>query len=96
MEPEEHSAPAATNDESPADGAGTTGSTAGSTASSTVGGEAAAPSAEPFQADLIEADLADVEVALARLDAGTYWTDEVTGEPLPETLLETRPAARRA
>ena len=43
--------------------------------------------AEPFQADLIEADLADVEVALARLDAGTYWTDEVTGEPLPDGLL---------
>lgn len=46
--------------------------------------------------DAIEADLADVEVALARLDAGTYWTDEVTGEPLPDELLEARPTARRA
>ena len=25
--------------------------------------------------DAIERDLADVEVALARLDAGSYWTD---------------------
>ena len=33
--------------------------------------------------DGIERDLADVEVALARLDAGTYWTDEVTGDQLP-------------
>jgi len=50
----------------------------------------------PFRADEIEADLAAVEVALARLDAGTYWTDEVTGEPLPEELLLEHPAARRA
>lgn len=55
------------------------------------------PQAGPsLDLDAIERDLADVEAALARLDAGTYWTDEVTGEPLPETLLETRPAARRA
>ena len=33
--------------------------------------------------DRIEADLAGVEVALDRLDAGTYWTCEVTGQPLP-------------
>ncbi len=45
--------------------------------------------------DRIEADLADVEVALARLDAGTYWTDEVSGEPLAESLLAERPTARR-
>jgi len=52
--------------------------------------------AQPYRADEIEADLAAVEVALARLDAGTYWTDEVTGEPLPEELLQQHPAARRA
>ncbi len=46
--------------------------------------------------DGIGRDLADVEVALSRLDAGTYWTDEVTGEPLPTELLEQHPAARRA
>jgi RNA polymerase-binding transcription factor DksA len=45
--------------------------------------------------DLIERDLADVEIALARLDAGTYWVDEVTGEPLPADLLADHPTARR-
>ena len=46
--------------------------------------------------DTIERDLAGVEVALARLDAGTYWTDEATGEALPAELLEQHPTARRA
>jgi RNA polymerase-binding transcription factor DksA len=46
--------------------------------------------------DAIERDLADVEVALARLDAGTYWTDEVTGQPLDDARLAERPTARRA
>ncbi len=50
----------------------------------------------PLDLDGIERDLADVEVALARLDAGTYWTDEVTGDPLPESLLAEQPTARRA
>ena len=45
--------------------------------------------------DAIERDLADVEVALARLDAGTYWTDEVTGAELPADLLDAQPTARR-
>ncbi len=45
--------------------------------------------------DAIERDLADVEAALARLDAGTYWTDEVTGQPLSTELLARRPLARR-
>ena len=45
--------------------------------------------------DAIEHELAGVEVALARLDAGTYWTDEVTGQPLPAELLEQHPTARR-
>ncbi len=43
----------------------------------------------------IESDLAAVEAALSRLDAGTYWTDEVTGEPLPEALLDENPLLRR-
>jgi RNA polymerase-binding transcription factor DksA len=46
--------------------------------------------------DRIERDLADVEVALARLDAGTYWIDEVTGVPLDEQHLAEHPTARRA
>lgn len=50
----------------------------------------------PLDLDGIEGDLAAVEVALGRLDDGSYWTDEVTGEPLPDELLAERPAARRA
>ena len=46
--------------------------------------------------DAIERDLADVETALARLDDGTYWTDEVTGAPIPDAVLDEHPAARRA
>jgi RNA polymerase-binding transcription factor DksA len=51
--------------------------------------------AAPLDLDAIERELADVEVALARLDAGTYWTDEVTGAPLDDELLARRPTARR-
>ncbi len=56
-----------------------------------------APTNPPDVLDLdgIERDLADVEVALARLDAGTYWTDEVTGQPLPAELLQQQPTVRR-
>ena len=50
---------------------------------------------QPLDLDAIERDLADVEVALTRLDAGTYWTDEVTGEELPTNLLAANPTARR-
>lgn len=46
--------------------------------------------------DAVERDLADVDAALARLEAGTYWTDEVTGETLPDELLEQHPTARTA
>ena len=46
--------------------------------------------------DRIAQDLADVEIALERLDEGTYWTCEVTGEePLPDDLLAADPVARR-
>ena len=45
--------------------------------------------------DAMERELAAVEVALVRLDAGTYWTCEVTGAPLPDQLLAEHPAARR-
>lgn len=44
----------------------------------------------------IEAELADVDSALERLEAGTYFTDEVTGQPLSEELLTNNPIARRA
>ena len=46
--------------------------------------------------DTVERDLAGVEAALERLDQGTYFTDEVTGEPIPLEVLETNPTARRA
>jgi RNA polymerase-binding transcription factor DksA len=46
--------------------------------------------------DAIERDLADVEVALNRLDDGSYWTDEVTGEAIPHDVLAHRPTARHA
>ena len=51
--------------------------------------------AVPVDLDAIAADLADVELALSRLEAGTYWTDEVTGEPLPDDVLAASPTARR-
>ncbi len=46
--------------------------------------------------DTVEHDLTAVEVALNRLDDGTYWTDEVTGQPIPEHVLVHDPLARRA
>ena len=49
----------------------------------------------PLNLDAIEADLAGVDVALSRLDDGSYWTDEVSGAPLDASLLETHPTARR-
>jgi RNA polymerase-binding transcription factor DksA len=38
--------------------------------------------------------LAEIEAALARLDAGTYGTCEVCGEQIPSERLEVRPVAR--
>src|SRR5207253_2230664 len=42
----------------------------------------------------IEAELADVDHALHRLDDGTYGTCEVDGKPISEARLEALPAAR--
>src|SRR6266513_2138362 len=42
----------------------------------------------------IDAELADVEHALRRIDDGTYGTCEVDGKPIPEERLEAVPAAR--
>ena len=49
----------------------------------------------PLDLDAIARELDGVEVALERLDAGTYWTDEVTGERLPDDVLDEDPTARR-
>ena len=51
---------------------------------------------EPLDLDRSERDLAGVEAALTRLDDDTYWTDEVTGEPIPDEVLADDPVARRA
>ena len=56
------------------------------------------PGADRPTVDLerVTADLEGVEAALKRLDDGTYWTDEVTGEPIPDHVLSVNPVARRA
>ena len=43
----------------------------------------------------IEAELDDVETALARLEDGTYGTCEVCAAALPDDVLADEPAARR-
>lgn len=42
----------------------------------------------------LEAELAELEAALQRVDDGTYGVDEVTGEPIPAERLEAYPTAR--
>ncbi len=42
----------------------------------------------------LEADLAEIEAALARLDEGTYGIDENTGEPIDRARLDAMPTAR--
>ena len=54
------------------------------------------PSSEEVDLDAVERDLSAVEVALNRLADETYWTDEVTGEPIPDDVLAHDPLARRA
>ena len=46
--------------------------------------------------DAVERDLRGVEIALERLDEGTYRTDELDGRPIPDDVLERDPIARRA
>ena len=42
----------------------------------------------------LEAELAELEAALRRIDEGTYGVDEVTGKPIDPERLEVQPAAR--
>ena len=51
---------------------------------------------EDIDLDGIERDLDDVQTALDRLADGTYWTDEVTGEPIADDVLVEHPTARSA
>ena len=50
----------------------------------------------PIDLDRIEQDLADVDVALGRLEDGTYWTCEVTGAEIPAEKLAENPTLRRS
>jgi hypothetical protein len=52
-------------------------------------------SASPLDLGDIDVKLDAVEVALVRLENGTYFTDEITGKPLDEQLLTNNPIARR-
>ena len=45
--------------------------------------------------DGIEADLADIDLALARLDAGTYGTCDTCGAAIDDAVLAERPATHR-
>ena len=54
------------------------------------------PASSPLDLDAIDQDLTDVETALQRLDAGSYFVDEITGAPLSQDLLNSNPTARRA
>ena len=56
----------------------------------------AADGADPVDLAAIERDLDAVEAALPRLDDGTYWVDERTGEPISDQVLAADPVARRA
>lgn len=52
-------------------------------------------STPPNDLAAIERDLAGVEAALTRLDDGSYWFDEATGEPIPDAALVDDPVTRR-
>lgn len=56
---------------------------------------AAATPSDELDLAAIEADLDDVQAALARLADDSYWTDEVTGEPIPTEVLAATPLTRR-
>jgi RNA polymerase-binding transcription factor DksA len=44
--------------------------------------------------DAIQRDLEGVQAALERLNEGTYWTDEVTGDIIPSEVLDAFPLTR--
>ncbi len=44
--------------------------------------------------DDLEAELAEIEAAIERIENGTYGIDEVTGAPIDEARLEAIPVAR--
>jgi hypothetical protein len=59
------------------------------------------PDAEPsvvtapgIDLDAIKRDLEGVQAALERLNEGIYWTDEVTGDIIPNEVLDAFPLTR--
>ena len=57
--------------------------------------ETTASTTDSALVDLIERDLNDVDVAMDRLEKGTYFSDEITGAPLQTDFLTANPLARR-
>lgn len=66
------------------------------TAPTAVEHAAAATAGDALDLDAHERTLDDVAHALQRLDDGTYWTNERTGDRLPDVVLEADPTARHA
>lgn len=58
--------------------------------------DATLPAGAPLDLDDIAADFDAVNAALERLEDGTYFTDEVTGQPIDPAVLAARPTARHA
>ena len=57
--------------------------------------ETTASNTDSALVDAIERDLNDVDVAMDRLEKGSYFSDEITGAPLQTDFLTTNPLARR-
>ena len=57
--------------------------------------ETPADNADNKMIEAIERDLNDVDLAMDRLEKGTYFSDEVTGAPLRPEFLAANPLARR-
>ena len=57
--------------------------------------ETTADNADNEMVEAIELDLNDVDVAMDRLEKGTYFNDEVTGAVLQTAFLAANPLARR-
>jgi hypothetical protein len=54
------------------------------------------PTADDPSLDQLADDLAGVEQALERLEDGTYWIDDTSGEPVSGDVLSDDPTAHRA
>ena len=59
-------------------------------------GEPEQPSADDPSLDQLADDLAGVEQALERLEDGSYWTENGSGEPLADDVPADDPTARRS